>query len=113
MTSVVLVHEWLTNMAGSEKVVGALREAFPGAPVHTSMCWRPAFADWDPVVTSFVQPLATGPGSHVRALPLLPLAFRRLPVPEADLVVTSFHSFALRARVPAGVPHLVYCHTPP
>ncbi len=32
---VELVHEWLTNMAGSEKVVGALRRAYPGAAVNT------------------------------------------------------------------------------
>lgn len=93
--------------------MAALRRLFPGAPVYTSMRWRPAFPNWDPVRTSFLQPLATGPSSHVRALPLMPAAFASLRVPEADLVVTSFHTFALWARVGREVPHLVYCHTPP
>jgi glycosyltransferase involved in cell wall biosynthesis len=110
---VSLVHEWLTNMAGSEKVVGALRRTFPGASVSTSLFYEPEFPGWEPVHTTPLQRFATRRGAHVRVLPLIPPAMRRLRVPDADLVITSFHSFALNARVPEGTPHLVYCHTPP
>ncbi len=110
---VELVHEWLTNMAGSEKVVGALRRTFPGAGVNTSLFYEPEFPGWDPVRTTFLQPFARQRGAHLRVLPLIPAAMHTLKVPDADLVVTSFHSFALNARTPKGVPHLVYCHTPP
>lgn len=110
---VVLIHEWLTTFGGSEKVVGALRGAFPGAPVYTSLCWRPTFPGWDDIRPSFLQSLARGPGSHVPVLPAMPLAFRTLPLPAADLVITSFHTFALHAPVAPSRPHLVYCHTPP
>ena len=108
----LIIHEWLTNYAGSERVVEALRDCLPGAPVATTMRCGEPFSGWD-VRTSFLQPTATGPSSHIRALPLMPAAFRALRLPEADLVVTSFHTFALHARVPRPVPHLVYCHTPP
>lgn len=110
---VALVHEWLTNMAGSEKVVGALRRTFPGSSVHTSLFYAPEFPDWAPVHTTALQPFATRRGAHLRVLPLIPPAMHTLKIPESDLVITSFHSFALNARVPAGAPHLVYCHTPP
>lgn len=110
---VSLVHEWLTNVAGSEKVVASLRRAFPGSVVHTSMRFTDAFPGWDPVRTTFLQPFATGPDSHVRVLPLMPAAFRSLRVADADAVVTSFHTFALHARTPADATHVVYCHTPP
>jgi glycosyltransferase involved in cell wall biosynthesis len=110
---VELVHEWLTNMAGSEKVVGALRRTFPGAGVSTSLFYEPEFPGWAPVRTTVLQPFATRRGAHLRVLPLIPGAMHTLRIPDADLVVTSFHSFALNARVPKGVPHLVYCHTPP
>jgi len=109
----LLVHEWLTNLAGSEKVVGALRRALPGAPVYTSMFWAPEFPGWDDVRTSFLQPLARGPSSHVPALPAMPAAFASLRLPPAELMITSFHSFSLWARPRPGTPHLVYCHTPP
>lgn len=112
MTSVTLVHEWLTSVGGSENVVAAMRRTFPGSPVATSLWWREAFPDWD-VRPSFLQLAARGPQSHVRLLPLLPLAFATLALPPAEVVVTSFHTFALYARVPAGTPHIAYCHTPP
>jgi glycosyltransferase involved in cell wall biosynthesis len=109
----VLVHEWLTNMAGSEKVVGALRRTFPDAPLYTSMHWRPAFPDWDPVRTSFLQRFARGPRSHVRVLPAMPAAFLSLRLPPAPVTVTSFHTFATWARPDPSSAHIVYCHTPP
>lgn len=110
---VSLVHEWLTNRAGSEQVVAALRRTFPGSSVSTTVVNRQEFPDWEPVHTSALQRFAHGPEAHERLLPLLPPAWRTVEVPDADVVITSFHSFALRARVPRGVPHLVYCHTPP
>jgi glycosyltransferase involved in cell wall biosynthesis len=110
---VSLVHEWLTNRAGSEQVVGALRDAFVGSPVSTTVIHRPEFAGWEPVHTSVLQPFAHGPAAHERLLPLLPAAWKTVEVPDADVVVTSFHSFSLHARVPRHVPHAVYCHTPP
>jgi glycosyltransferase involved in cell wall biosynthesis len=110
---VSLVHEWLTNRAGSEQVVGALRRTFPGSSVSTTVFNRSEFPDWEPVHTSVLQRLAHGPTAHERLLPLLPAAWRTVEVPDAELVVSSFHSFSLRARRPPGVPHVVYCHTPP
>lgn len=107
-----LVHEWLTNLAGSEKVVDALRRVYPGSPVATSVWWEPAFPDWD-VRPSALQRFVRGPDAHVRMLPALPAAFAALRVPEADLVITSFHTFALYARVPREARHVAYCHTPP
>ena len=99
-------------MAGSERVVAAFRRIWPGAPTYTSMRWAPAFPDWDGVRTSFLQPLATGPRAHVRALPLMPAAFRTLR-PDGDLVVLSFHTFSVWARIAPDVPRILYCHTPP
>ena len=30
-----LVHDWLTGMRGGEKVLEALAQRYPGAPIHT------------------------------------------------------------------------------
>lgn len=111
--SVTLVHEWLTNLSGSEKVVEELRRVFPGAPVCTTMRFGEPFASWNPVRTTGLQRFANGSSAHLRVLPAIPAAWKALPLPEADVYVTSFHTFALHARVPTGAPHLVYCHTPP
>lgn len=111
---VAIVHEWLTNLAGSEKVVAALRGTFADAPVWTSMRWGEPFATWAQVNTSFLQWWANGANAHVKVLPLMPAAFSSLRLPaNLDLVITSFHSFALYCRVPRSTRHIVYCHTPP
>ena len=90
---VELVHEWLTNLAGSEKVVGALRRAYPGAGVNTSLFYAPEFPGWDPVHTTFLQRFATRRGAHLRVLPLIPPAMHTLRVPDAEAA----HARALAA----------------
>ncbi|HUW03555.1 MAG TPA: glycosyltransferase [Acidimicrobiales bacterium] len=111
---VSLIHEWLTNLAGSEKVVLALLDAFPQARLYTSMFEPEAFAELDParVETSFLDRIGHSPTAQTRLAPLLPLAMRSLTVAPSDLVITSFHNFALATRAPAGSCHVVYCHTP-
>lgn len=108
----LIVHEWLTNNAGADRVVGALRSLLD-APVATTMrSDDPAFADWE-VHTSALQRFARGSQSHVPALPLMPAAWQAMKLPPADLVITSFHTFAHWARIPVDAEHLIYCHTPP
>jgi glycosyltransferase involved in cell wall biosynthesis len=75
------------------------------------MCYGDAFADWD-VQTSFLQRFATGPSAHIRVLPAMPVAFQTLRLPQVEVAVTSFHTFAHYARVRARC-HLLYCYTPP
>jgi glycosyltransferase involved in cell wall biosynthesis len=108
----LIVHEWLTNNAGSERVVAELRRIFPGAQVATTMRWGVDFEDWD-VITTPLQRFANGPAAHVKCLPLMPAAWQATKLPAVDRVVTSFHTFGLWARVPDRAEHIVYCHTPP
>src|SRR5262249_52093180 len=65
------------------------------------------------IETSFLQPLARL-GLPLKAMvPLLALAFRRLPVAPADVVIASTASFAHHTAHPHGSTLVVYCHTPP
>lgn len=111
---VTVIHEWLTNLAGSEKVVLALLDAFPGSRVYTSLFAPAEFPGLDParVEASWLDRFGHGPGAQTRLAPLLPLAMRSLNVPPSDLVITSFHNFALATPAPRSATHVVYCHTP-
>ena len=111
---VALAHEWLVRYAGSERVLEALLEIFPGADLYTTIL-EPA--RMPPILcsakTSFIQHL---PGSHTHHewfVPLMPLAWRCTKLPDdIDLVISSSHCCAKAIRPPAGVPHICYCHTP-
>jgi glycosyltransferase involved in cell wall biosynthesis len=112
---VAIVHEWLTGIAGSEKCVLEMCRAFPASTVYTSVHSVQAVPELAGAVrTSLVQRWPGATRSHVRALPVMPLAMRALRLAdEHDLLIRSFHTFAMLPPNRAGLPELVYCYTPP
>lgn len=110
--SVSLVHDYLTQRGGAERVALALTRAFPGVPLHTSLyepeTTFPEFGDVDvrPLPLNRLTPLRN---RHRLALPLLAPAFARLQLSE-DVVVCSSSGWAHGTHV-AGR-KIVYCHTP-
>jgi glycosyltransferase involved in cell wall biosynthesis len=109
---VAIVHDYITQRGGAERVVLALATAFPGAPIHTSFYAPedtfPEFADLDvrPMPMNHVALLRN---RHRLALPLLAPAFSRLHV-EADVAICSSTGWAHGARVSGR--KIVYCHSP-
>ena len=112
-----LVHEWLTNLAGSERVILAMHDLWPTAPVYTSL-YRPDALPaeygpdrWD-VRTSFLQ---RWPGATRRwrlLLPLMPAAFEGFDLSEYDVVLSSSHACAKGVLTRADTCHICYCYTP-
>jgi len=113
-TDVVLVHDYLNQRGGAERVVLELAAMFPGAPIYTSLYRRtstfPQFASLD-VRTSFLDPLPVD--RHFRALfALYPAAFRSLGTIDAELVISSSSGWAHAVRTSPRAVHAVYCYTP-
>lgn len=111
---VALTHEWLTIPGGSESVVEAILELLPHADVFTTVFEPEAFPS---LASHRIQPsvLDRLPGArrhYPKLLPLMDAAWRRFDLSGYDLVVSSSHACAKNVRVPAGVPHVSYCHTP-
>ena len=111
----VLVHDWLTVMRGGEKVLEALGELFPDAPIYTlfhfSGSVSPAI-ERHPIHTSSLQRAPALRRYYRYYLPLFPHAIERLRLPETDLVVSSSHCVAKGVIPPRGARHVCYCHTP-
>jgi glycosyltransferase involved in cell wall biosynthesis len=112
---VALVHDWLTGRRGGELVLAQLVRLFPGSEIFT-LLRVPGSVGPDvesrPVHTS---PLQRVPGIEHRyraLLPLMPAALRFLDLRGFDLVISSSHCVAKGARVPPGIPHLAYVHSP-
>lgn len=112
-----LVHEWLTNLAGSERVVLAMHGVWPEAPIYTSL-YEPSElpAEYQPdrleVRTSYLQSI---PGATRRwrwLLPFLPRAFERFDLSGYDAVLSSSHACAKGVLTPAETCHICYCYTP-
>ena len=118
---VALVHDYLKEYGGAERVLEALHEIFPEAPVFTAFYFpqylgphRERFNDWQ-ITTSFMQniPFAQRLVSPLRLLSSN--AFESWNLERFDLVIVSSTGayFPNLIRTKPGSKHLCYCHTPP
>lgn len=109
---VAIVHDYLTQRGGAERVVLSMLKAFPGAPLYTSLydpaTTFPEFADHDvrPLWTNKLRALHR---DHRRGLPLYPFAFSTTTI-DADVVLCSSSGFAHGVRTTGR--KVVYCYTP-
>ena len=115
LTPMAIAHEWLASRAGSEKTFEAMAQAFPDA--HLYALTREPDVPFDfggrRVQTTFLDRSAPTRERRQLTLPLMPLAWRAVPV-HADyrVVLTSSHS-CVRAFPPARrALHFCYCHAP-
>jgi glycosyltransferase involved in cell wall biosynthesis len=112
---VAVVHDWLTIPGGSEQVVIELLRMFPAAEIFTSIyepsAW-PAIINDRPIHSSFLQRVPRATTQYPKLLPLMTRGFRAFDLSEFDLVLSSSHACAKNVRVPPGVLHVCYCHTP-
>ena len=114
MPTVTLVHDYLTQRGGAERVVLELLRAFPGSVLHTAL-WDPErtfpeLADHDVRVSPLDRSAALR-ADHRKALPLLPRTFDRMELAPSDVVVCSSSGWAHGVRTGTR-PKVVYCHTP-
>lgn len=111
----VLVHDYLNQYGGAERVLEVLHDLAPAAPVFASMYDPNAVPDfyreWD-IRTTWINRLPGSTSSHQRLLPAYPIAFSRLRVPDCDLILSSSSAFAKMVRPPAGAIHICYTHSP-
>jgi len=108
----VVVHDYLTQRGGAERVVLSMLKAFPGAPLHTSLYDRagtfPEFGD--AAVQTFAIDRSNILRKHHRfALPLLASSFRRHHI-DAEVALCSSSGWAHGA--PVSGRKIVYCYSP-
>lgn len=112
---VAIVHDFLAQAGGAERVVEAMHEIFPDAPIYTSIydadATLPSFRTMD-IRTSFLQNLPGGAALHRLHLPLYPLAFEQFDFTGYDVVISSSSSFAKGIITGPNTCHICYCHTP-
>ena len=109
-----LLHYWLTNMRGGEKVLAALGEILPDADIFTHAYIPekvPEFSRFN-VSESFIARLPLGRKHPQSYLPLMPVATRSLKLDGYGLIVSSESGPIKGIRKPKGVRHVCYCHTP-
>jgi glycosyltransferase involved in cell wall biosynthesis len=110
-----IVHDYLNQQGGAEKVAEVFSRMFPAAPVFTSI-YRPESVDpyWTTVDvrTSFMQKLAPSLQLAKALLPLYPPAFESFDLTEFDVVISSASTFSKGVITRPETCHVCYCYSP-
>lgn len=112
-----IVHEWLVNYAGSEKVVESFTSIWQDADVFTLVDFlndeeRRIILKGKKAKTSFIQSLPYAKKRHRKYLPLFPKAIESFDLSKYDLIISSSHSVAKGVRTNKNQLHICYCHSP-
>lgn len=113
---VAVVHEWLTQVAGSERVLEQILRLYPEATLFAVVDTVPpgqrGFLDRHPVRTTFIQKLPRAGRFYRHYLPLMPLAIEQLDLSDFDLVISSSHAVAKGVLTGPNQLHISYIHSP-
>lgn len=112
---IALVHDYLVQDGGAERVLLALHALYPHAPIftliHDPQKIHPAFAQAD-IRSSFLARLPFAKQAYQWYLPLMAHAIESLDLSGFDVVISSSSSFAKGIIVAPETIHICYCHTP-
>jgi glycosyltransferase involved in cell wall biosynthesis len=117
---VALVHDYIKEYGGAERVLETLAEIFPEAPIYTAFCAKNSqaykhFKDKQ-IVTSWVQHVPFFKSRLYSPLRFLtPLIWGSFNLSKYDLVISSSSWFIAKGfkKPNDKFTEICYCHTPP
>ncbi len=109
---VALVHDYLTQKGGAERVFEMLCKRYPDADIFTSLYEPEASIDFGDreVFTTYLQKIPQASRYFKLLAPLYYSAFRALDLREYDLIISSTTSFAKGVRKRPDAKHICFCH---
>lgn len=111
---VALVYDRVNKWGGAERVLIALHELFPDAPLYTSV-YSPEKARWAKkfsIKPSFLHRLPFARSSHEYFALFMPLGFESFSFDGYDLVISVTSESAKGIITKPGTKHICYCLTP-
>jgi glycosyltransferase involved in cell wall biosynthesis len=115
---IAIVHDDLVQWGGAERMLLGLSEAFPDAPIYTSvfdkehkiLCEQ---FSGKKIITSFMQKIPWWRRLYKPLFFLYPIAFEQFDFSEYDVVISQTTRFAKSIITKPETVHLCYMHTPP
>lgn len=110
-----LVHDYLNQRGGAEKVVEVFHQIYPASPIYTSI-YLPdkmpvVFKEMD-IRTSFMQRLPFLGNHFKKYLLLYPYSFESFDLSDYDVVLSSSSAWAKGVITEPQTCHICYCYTP-
>ncbi|MEC4813800.1 MAG: glycosyltransferase [Scytonema sp. PMC 1069.18] len=109
---IALVHDYLTQKGGAERVFELLCKRYPEADVFTSLYDPKKTIDLGERVvnTTYLQSIPGAPKYFRLMAPFYFPAFRALDLHDYDLIISSSTSFAKAVRKNPRARHICFCH---
>jgi glycosyltransferase involved in cell wall biosynthesis len=109
---IALVHDYLTQRGGAERVFELLCKRFPEADIYTSLYDPKRTINLgDRLVNTTVLQKIPGAARYFRLMaPFYFPAFRALDLQAYDLIISSSSSFAKGVKKRPGATHICFCH---
>ena len=112
---VALLHYWLTNIRGGEKVLLELCKMFPEADIFThviSSRIRDKYFPGRRIHTSFINKLPFAEKQYKNYMPFMFKAARNWDLSGYELIISSESGPVKGIKKPDSARHICYCHTP-
>jgi len=115
---VALVHDFIREYGGAERVLRTLTEIYPKASIYTAFRVGGSTADREfegkEIKESFLAPLLKIDNFYSPLRFLTPLVWKSMDLSSYDLVITSCSWYITRGfKVGPKTKVIAYCHTPP
>lgn len=111
---VALVHDYLSQDGGAERVLKAFHELWPEAPIFVLFYDPEKISGFGSAAIrqSFLSRLPFVRQRFQWYLPLIPLATEKYNLEDFDVVISSTSAFAKGVLTAPHTLHISYCHTP-
>lgn len=112
---IALVHDYLTQFGGGERVLAILCQMFPEAPVFTLIYDEEktnGVFKGRKINTSFLQKIPGSKKFFRQLVWLMPLAVEQFNLSKFDLVISVSHSYGKGIITKPETKHISYCLTP-
>src|SRR5437773_1625091 len=109
---IALVHDWLNNLSGAERVLIELHNIFPEAPIYTLFANKKFTSQYLPdaeIRPSFLQKFPGISKYHKNLFFLMPTAIESFDLSEFDIVISSSAIFSKGLIIKPKTKHICYC----
>jgi len=115
---IALIHDYLNQYGGGERVLQALNNIWPDSPIYTSIYDRKLMRGWlnideSLIKTNFISRLPFPTYLTKHYFFLYPAAFQRQNLGDADIIFSDTSYAAKFVKGKKGSIHICYIYTPP
>lgn len=113
--NIAIIHYWLNNLRGGEKVIESICDIFPDADIYTHLYNQKLVSPKirsHKIYTTFIDRLPFSKKIYKQYLLLMPFALEKINFDKYNIVISSESGPAKGIVTPTSTCHICYCHSP-